>query len=799
MDSSKPPAADGGAVGEDKKPVRVLNRVPSESIPDFCLYPAGADNPPCKRCRNSGLDCLFEKPSREASLTGEAGLERIRSLEAHVADIRTTQNAIRENQLAMHSALGQLLTEIRASRYGSGYQRSPSLASPSLATPSNQPASGDLSAGPHQVPSFGPPPPGRRTSYSAHGVSAAPSSDFNSTTQGTGYSQSSQHFSPGHSLSTSHQTQLPPLASLPGMGGLSQSGSRIPFHHSTSYAGTKRSAGVSKVTSPNSSDLEDEDGGDLPARGLVAPLRVLQGLADVAVEREKNGDLPSEAPSRTTSPNPTERPTKRRRLVPPPLQGPSFSDVVAKNVITESEARDLFRIFYNGCSTFLPVFNINVDTFESLRERSPFAVNAICMAAARVRDGGGQPSETYTKILDEVQHISRYTLFSPVTRFEAVQSMLIIAGWSDNGWLTGGHAVRMAMELSLENSWPRLRRRIVTHKADATTDRDLVTGTRLWLCLYLYEHQISYGTGRPAILRDDDSVKDCRLFLQHPLAVEDDMRLISTVELMALREHITNLMGDVDAHHITDHHFQILREADKEFRSWFEKWDHAFSQKYEDAAFYRQSLQIQQIFGQLYHYATALTGIYGPDDIEGIPPQQRDIALRSIDLAMQGLDIIATSSTYRQGMKYAVNFTHATATFAASLLLRLARLFPDHCDMTKIRQEVESLANLMAEIPGKRYALTLHMMLKRGRKRDGSSREASSTSPPSTGPPHMIIQPHNPIMQIAEQLWRGFQDMSADQLPVWLSDMTMGGAQIARHGMDAFLLPQHMMPAPQIW
>lgn len=35
----------------------------------------GADNPPCKRCRNAGLECLFEKPSREATLTGEAGLE----------------------------------------------------------------------------------------------------------------------------------------------------------------------------------------------------------------------------------------------------------------------------------------------------------------------------------------------------------------------------------------------------------------------------------------------------------------------------------------------------------------------------------------------------------------------------------------------------------------------------------------------------------------------------------------------------------------------------------------------------
>ena len=35
----------------------------------------GAENPPCRRCRHAGLECLFEKPTREASLTGEAGLE----------------------------------------------------------------------------------------------------------------------------------------------------------------------------------------------------------------------------------------------------------------------------------------------------------------------------------------------------------------------------------------------------------------------------------------------------------------------------------------------------------------------------------------------------------------------------------------------------------------------------------------------------------------------------------------------------------------------------------------------------
>lgn len=46
--------------------------------------------------------------------------------------------------------------------------------------------------------------------------------------------------------------------------------------------------------------------------------------------------------------------------------------------------------FYEGCSTFLPVFDEHYDTYESLRQRSPFAFNCICMVATKVRDGGGK-------------------------------------------------------------------------------------------------------------------------------------------------------------------------------------------------------------------------------------------------------------------------------------------------------------------------------------------------------------------------------------------------------------------------
>ena len=125
--------------------------------------------------------------------------------------------------------------------------------------------------------------------------------------------------------------------------------------------------------------------------------------------------------------------------------------------------------------------------------------------------------------------------------------------------------------------------------------------SRTWFCLYLFEHQcvplpdlfahrqimlcyrLSYGTGRPAILTDDESIWQCRLLLRHPLAIEDDMRLVSMVELMAIRERITNHLSPFSHGPVDERTFEILRSAYAEFKHWYQTWDQAFSQKYEDA------------------------------------------------------------------------------------------------------------------------------------------------------------------------------------------------------------------------
>ena len=93
---------------------------------------------------------------------------------------------------------------------------------------------------------------------------------------------------------------------------------------------------------------------------------------------------------------------------------------------------------------------------------------ALCRRRSAVKpifSSSGNPSDVYKKCLQEVQTISCATLFAPVLRVEAVQAMsawffyalvmfkarsgpiVLVSGWSDNGWLSGGHAVRMALEL----------------------------------------------------------------------------------------------------------------------------------------------------------------------------------------------------------------------------------------------------------------------------------------------------------------------------------------------------------------
>lgn len=69
-----------------------------------------------------------------------------------------------------------------------------------------------------------------------------------------------------------------------------------------------------------------------------------------------------------------------------------------------------------------------------------------------------------------------------------------------------------------------------------------------------------------------------------------------------------------------------------------------------------------------------------------------------------------------------------------------------------------------------------------------------------SAPMHHHCLQHNGGPTDAEHIVHDYRLTANEQLPVWISDQTLGGNTFLQNGMDAFLLPtDYLPPAPQIW
>jgi hypothetical protein len=120
----------------------------------------------------------------------------------------------------------------------------------------------------------------------------------------------------------------------------------------------------------------------------------------------------------------------------------------------------IWHSFFAGCHLFIPVFDPEYDTYESLMERTPWTSDAILAIASKIRSGTGPLSPTFFKCLEEAQGIARSSLFGPVVRKEAVQGkvhhiticILLTIGQECSSLL---HGVRMAgSRVDTRCEWP---------------------------------------------------------------------------------------------------------------------------------------------------------------------------------------------------------------------------------------------------------------------------------------------------------------------------------------------------------
>ena len=540
--------------------------------------------------------------------------------------------------------------------------------------------------------------------------------------------------------------------------------------------------GIVPSTAPSSDD-ESEDA--LPRSALNAPIEALQGLANAAVEAAAG---PSLSPRRDAY----SRVKKRKRVEPTPRN--AFPNVLEKGLVREEEARELYNIFFSGCHLFIPLFDPAYDTFESLRDRTPFCFDAILAVAAKIRVGNGQPGATFHRCLEEAQGIARSTLFGPVVRKEAVQAMLLLSAWSTNGWLPSGHAMRMALDLGLHRALEKLADGPSEGKRSEAEERDLVVSARIWLCLYWFDHQMSLGTGRPVILRDESSIRHCRLLLSHPMASPTDVRLVSQIELIIQKTQIYETLSPLNGQ-VNHSTLAFIRRANIALDKWWSDCDELHRPTMDEDSLLRKILSGELYYAKLWLVCVALRGV----SWDKMPFEQRELAFQAKEAATNCLAIFLNSPAYRAALRYAVHDSLVTAAFSGLFLLKVANLFPGEVDLSAIAVQVDQLANLLSEVAAERYALTLRVMLTNLRRKIGMTTPALQPGDAATAIDVAAVASgmYESVtgltgMGVLDDMsfsWPADSMFSPSNIPLWLQEASLTDLGLPINGSDGVFLP----------
>lgn len=232
----------------------------------------------------------------------------------------------------------------------------------------------------------------------------------------------------------------------------------------------------------------------------------------------------------------------------------------------------------------------------------------------------------------------------------------------------------------------------------------------------------------------DRTFADCRKFLDHPLSIPPDVRLVALVELLLLR---TPLHIDIQSGISQPDLVVMLAKFKIDLGAWHDYYDSLMAERLHlsPTSYYRESLRTQREYASLFANSLLLRGFSEASDLRTLSDEAYILAMSAVRSAQTCLDVVIRGSSYPQMLRYSTPHARMCVTFAASFLLRTARLFPDRLDPTPVASDVETLASMLEVAGSAQLAKTLRSILLRASRstRTGDAKKANQTGQSSSG------------------------------------------------------------------
>ncbi|KAM0790082.1 hypothetical protein ACM66B_005410 [Microbotryomycetes sp. NB124-2] len=465
----------------------------------------GAEDPPCKRCRNGGHQCIFEESQRGRRSNRKTDM-MAKSLKRLESTLETVLKSI-SNPGALASSAG-LLSDPNVRP----------LVQNALGGLEGLSADGPLSESPVHLASSAAATAGGPT-LTATAPDDQPiqlhSSVLPSLRDGARYEIGGGAIaSPDAAASSS---SAPQRANSTGSGaGQQQQASN---GKSVEWSGV-RNERTRRDDSPRLHSLPDNT---LNPLGLLAEaslqntrkravtlndvLETANGLRDTDEREMKRSRLGMGNPS-YFQPGPMNILPLRRivfeQRMPPAL--------LEEKILSVEEVVELFSIYFEHCHRHAPFLDPEIHTPATTGSRSPFLFTCICTVAARF----------YTKRTDDLYRkclrIAKKIAFDAMTKgyksTEICQGFLLLCGWNqpaerfeeERTYQFSGIAIRMATDLNLHRKTLTVLPDDVSAETKTLYQREIMNRERTWIYCYICDRSTSTQMGKPFSIPKEDFI-----------------------------------------------------------------------------------------------------------------------------------------------------------------------------------------------------------------------------------------------------------------------------------------------------
>ncbi|KAJ5980981.1 hypothetical protein N7481_008279 [Penicillium waksmanii] len=338
------------------------------------------------------------------------------------------------------------------------------------------------------------------------------------------------------------------------------------------------------------------------------------------------------------------------------ISGPSgeenMDDFISRGVISEEEAEDLYRIFHMSLNHYLWVGleQIHISLASVRRSSQLLTATILTITALHIPSS----TKTFDDCYNEFLSLISSSMFSRYHSVDDVRALCIAAFWlSDVSWKLSGHAIRIATELNIHQSFFKALEAMF-----ATTT-------------------LASPTDDPPMISESLQIREHEIFLDLPLADAIDFRVLSQVSLFQILTRVHDCFAERRLPHqdttralLSEMDFPQMRSFNLEIDKWRILWQSRQVANKYIGSFPPKGIVLYSYFAKFQLNSFAVRGINIYEGI--ISTERKEFANMAVSAAASSLTFVLEEEDLRRALVGTPLYVHTMIAFSAVFLMKVA-------------------------------------------------------------------------------------------------------------------------------